>query len=215
MTWRHRHRDGVRYLPSSSLKADILVARRWLDTDREFEWLRRLCWVIDAALVQMEDITDVVLDLPPGLWGFAHQALVLGAALSTRGDLPANYPSWTKRIAWNVAGWLVSSPDTNDLVMAVEYRGEVLPKFPELRLAVNRRTESETAIQARLARVFGPAMRALLRDTPLNLFDDDEFVRRLFRVGDVDLSTVGPSFAQLLSSQGGENALASVLTSND
>ncbi|MBX3223367.1 MAG: hypothetical protein KF795_22840 [Labilithrix sp.] len=195
--WRHRDDDGVRYLPSSSLKTDILVARRWLDTDREFDWLRRLCWLLDAAIEQMTGVTDIVIDLPPGVWGFAHQALVLAATLGRGQSLPSNYPRWHQNLAWRVAPWLVTTSDTNDLVMAIEYRLEAFERIPSLRLAVNRRMESWETTKLRIDPLLAGAITHIDLHRTVRFFDEDKTLRQIFRRGDVDLGTLSAAFDEL------------------
>ena len=78
LLWRHETDDGVWYLPSSPLQIDAEeAATHALGVDGEYRWIRRLTWVIDGLLDQRPDITDIILDLPPGTWGFAHEVLVL------------------------------------------------------------------------------------------------------------------------------------------
>jgi len=79
LLWRHEKDDGVAYLPSSPLRADVEIALGWLYRARQFTWIRRMTWLLEGMREQMSDLTDVVIDLPPGMFGFSHEVLALMA----------------------------------------------------------------------------------------------------------------------------------------
>jgi len=143
--WRNESNDGVRYLPSSAILGDVRASLRWLDSTRAFDWVCRLSWLIDGLLSNVPDLTDVVLDLPPGVWGFAHGVMVLVSALENDKPMPDAYPPWRElEVGMRVNPFLVVTPDRNDLVPGLEYFVRTLRNVPSLRPLLNRATSSPT-----------------------------------------------------------------------
>ncbi len=148
--WRHERKDGVFYLPSSPLPRDVEIALGWLYNEKPFSWLARMSWMFDAMTEpdQVSGLTDIVVDCPPGLFGFAHEMVVLASFLSQPKPLPIGYPKWheTKKLSTAVA-YLVTSQDRNDLRVAAEYFAKHRHKLPTLVPLLNRRTEDSATLQ--------------------------------------------------------------------
>ncbi|WP_437874517.1 hypothetical protein [Sorangium sp. So ce513] len=165
MLWRHERQDDVLYLPSSPLQHDVAASLGWLHSADPFRWVLRLTWLLDALLERLPQVTDIVVDLPPGVWegGFSHEMLVLASMLSRGEPLPAGYPAWhSAGIAWKVLPVLVTTPDWSDLLPALEYGAANSALLPTLRLLLNRAgAESQADLVARLKRRLDPALVAL------------------------------------------------------
>jgi len=173
MFWKHETEDGVWYLPSSPLQVDAARAAPHAvsaGNDNDYDWIRRLAWVLDSVLEQKPEVTDIVLDLPPGTWGFAHQVLLLAGHLSRASLLPAGYPIWSKRIRWLVNPFIVTSRDRNDRVVAIEYFIEVKSVLPLLPVC-NRLSVAPGSLRAEIRRdlpktLQGLGIEELLRVVP-------------------------------------------------
>lgn len=164
--WRHVDNDKVRYLPSSPSRRDIGVALGWLYDEEEFGWIQRMSWLLDGMCEQMPSLTDVVVDLPPGLFGFAHQMLALTSNLEGGVPLPAGYPPWEGKIAWKSNAMLVTTPDRADLIAAVEYTTRFREQAGHVRLLLNKSTKTTMSHVRRVLRAqFGEA----IAQTPLTL----------------------------------------------
>src|SRR5690606_18456218 len=87
--WSAPQPDGVLYLPSSALDDDVNELPTWWPGPRRFEWVQRFTWLLDGLLCAVPAITDFIVDLPPGVWGFTHELMVLISTLSASKPLPA------------------------------------------------------------------------------------------------------------------------------
>src|SRR5690606_8223319 len=102
-------------------------------------WLIRFAWLIDALCKQVPTLTDVVIDLPPGLYGFTRDTLTLMSLVSRGLPLPDGAPDWpSDGLSFQVRPRLVMTEDMNDLLVALEYFAANYPKLPELVPLVNR-----------------------------------------------------------------------------
>jgi hypothetical protein len=193
MLWRHERADGVLYLPSSPFKRDVALSLGWLYGEDPFRWICRLTWVLDALIERLPSLSDIVVDLPPGVWegGFTHELLVLASMLSRREALPEGYPAWeSSRIHWQVTPFLVTTPDWNDLLPALEYTAAHSALLPTLRPVVNRTgSESPVELRARLRRRLDPALANLGIDEQLAHVDElGRSLGQVFRAGDLPLN---------------------------
>jgi hypothetical protein len=136
--WRHVDDDGVRYLPSSPARRDIGVALGWLYDEEEFGWIQRMTWLFDGMLDQSPALTDIVVDLPPGLFGFAHQMLALSSNVARGVPFPSGYPPWEGKVVWRANAMLVTTPDRADLFASVEYATRFREELGHLRLLLNK-----------------------------------------------------------------------------
>lgn len=194
MLWAHEHADGVLYLPSSPLQQDIARSLGWIYGQDPFRWVCRLTWLLDALLARIPRLTDVVVDLPPGVWegGFSHELLALASMLSLREPLPEGYPDWEKAgIAWEVAPLLVTTPDWNDVLPALEYFAAHSAVLPTLRLLVNRvGAESQRELRERVRRRLGPALANLGLEEQLTRIDElARSLGQIFRTGDLPMGS--------------------------
>ncbi|WP_437663268.1 P-loop NTPase [Sorangium sp. So ce1182] len=167
LLWKHEDEDGVQYLPSSPLRKDVLTALGWLYYEEQFAWLQRLTWLLDGMRQQMPDLRDVVIDLPPGLFGFAHETLALLSSLRSRTPLPSGFPALNAGgTEWEGNPFLVTTQDRNDVVLALEYYLAHRDKLPHLTILLNRYTEGAAAgLSETIQEHFGAALGldALLR----------------------------------------------------
>ena len=176
MTWRDEVNDAVLYLPSSSAREDIRLALAWLYEVDSTRWTRRFAWVLDQIATTVEGVTDVMIDLPPGLFGFSQSVLTLLTAYLRGEELPEGFPDSRARVDWLINPFLISTPDTNDLFTAVRAYGRISGRLHNLRLIVNQDSRPDDTRRAVTQRfpVLGPDQ--LLYDIAKN-----ESLGRLFR----------------------------------
>lgn len=156
--WRHERDDGVLYVPSSPLRPDIRVALGWLYYEERHAWIQRMAWLLDGMVQQMPALTDFVLDLPPGLFGFADEVLSLLSHLDAGIPLPPGYPeTWgAGGEGWRARPFLVTTPDRNDLAVALRYFLERRTDLPSLTPLINNRVnEPIEEIVEDLRKLFG------------------------------------------------------------
>lgn len=194
--WRAAQPDGVHYLPSSALDDDVRQALHWLHGPHPFEWVQRFTWLLDGLLCALPAVSDFVIDLPPGVWGFTHELMVLISTLSASKPLPAQYPDWSN-LRWQVNPFLVLTPDRNGLLPSLEYFARTRLRVPNLRPLLNRRTEAAESVRARARRLLGSPLSALGMDQHLVFIDEDpEQLGQLFTTGDETPSGVAPEWSR-------------------
>lgn len=187
--WRHEKEDGVRYLPSSSIGADMLRSLRWFYTDDPMEWAQRLMWMLDELARQVPALSDVVIDLPPGTWGFTHETSTILSALMREQVIPEGYPVWhAGPIRWKANPFLVTSSDRNDLLPAMEYLGRNLRELPDLQLLVNRESQGVGWVREQGRTLLGPAFGAMGLEQRLTPIPELPELRAVFKDGDIPLS---------------------------
>jgi len=153
MIWRHERDDGVRYLPSSPFRHDALVALGWLYQEIPLEWMRRLAWLLDLMVETFLDLTDIIIDLPPTLVGFAHEASVLVSQIEKRTPWPEGYPKWDfDQLQWKANPILVVTPDLNALLVSLEYVARTLTRIPSLLPIVNQNWQGLAVIREEMRR---------------------------------------------------------------
>lgn len=119
LLWRHEADDDVWYLPSSALREDVVESLRWF-TLEPYDWMGAMTVVLHRLSVQWPEVSDVVVDLPPGLFGFGAEMLRLASAIQRR-ELPEGYPDWTSGdVVWDARVYVVTTPDDNDLLPVYE-----------------------------------------------------------------------------------------------
>lgn len=168
LLWRHKNPgDPVRYLPSSSLPQDVRQAVAWLNGHDLLRWRQRVAWLLFGALEQLPWLTDVILDLPPGLYGFGQEVLGLMAHLSQGVPFTEGFPVFPPAdVAFRVAPFLVMTSDRNDLTVALESFVRLASDLPELVPVVNRLTEGMEALRSRVRAQF-PALGLAERLRPI------------------------------------------------
>lgn len=160
--WQHERDDGVSYLPSSPLREDARRSAPFsVGGGGGFAWVRRLAWILDALLQQRQDVTDIVIDLPPGTWGFAHEIMVFSGTLGRDRRLPSGYPRWHETLDVRINPFIVTSRDRSDHVLAFEYLASVRAHVPGLRPLLNRAYEGVGALRRRVRDGLHPALRDL------------------------------------------------------
>lgn len=187
MLWRGSVDDGVRYLPSSPVRDDALRIAPYLSgNEPHFAWLRRFAWILEELVTPAEDVTDVVVDLPPGTWSLTHETLVLASKIEA--PLPKGYPQWHDRLRWRVVPKLVTTPDRNDRLLAMEYWLETRDKIRPLRVLMNRLFESEAKARAAIRADVPPVLRALDLEAQVSFVPYHQAsLGRLFIEGDLQL----------------------------
>lgn len=200
LCWRHRQDDRIRYLPSSSLLDDVKESIAWF-YDEPFAWARALVRILHALAQQIPTLTDVVVDLPPGTWGFSHEALNVVSMLEHQDDgpLPEEYALLQDGLArWIPNPILVSSRDPNDFVPALQYVVRHQDDIPSLQLVVNRNDKGERAVQTKIRE----RVSNLLQDTGLeDILERIQFVdvlAQLFWNGDLIVAKLPPSIVKTL-----------------
>lgn len=190
MLWAHERADGVLYLPSSPLQQDVARGLGWIFSQDPFRWICRMTWLLEALVARLPALTDVVMDLPPGVWegGFSHEALSLASMLSRREPLPEGYPDWEQAgISWETRAFLVSTPDWNDVLPAMEYLAAHSADLPTLKILVNRAgAESLRDFRARVRRRLDPALAGIGLDEQIDRVDElARSLGQVFRSGDL------------------------------
>lgn len=192
MLWSHAHPDGVHYLPSSSLRHDVEASVTWIHGDEPFQWIRRVAWLVDALLAQRPDVTDIVLDLPAGTVGLAHEALVFLATLAPDSTLPEGYPDWSAAgIGTAAYAFLVTTPDWSDILPALEYTASSSVQQPALPLrpVVNRIAAADMSdLQDEVRKRLDPGIRPLgMEQRLIPAYELPGSLGQLFRRGDLPL----------------------------
>ncbi len=179
ISWQHQAEPRVRYLPSSPAAADIGVALGYMYTEGHGGWPRRLTWLLHNSLQQMPELTDIVIDLPPGLFGFTHATLSILSYLAREQPLPEGYaPLGEMGVRWRVKPFLITSQDRNDLYSVLRFLGPLKAQLPPLTPLVNRLDTSLNRIKEGAARRF-PELESL---GLLDLLIEVKYARTLSRI---------------------------------
>lgn len=187
IAWRHEKPDGVYYFPSSSVRDDVALSMVWL-LEEPFEFARALTISLDGLAKQMQTITDIVLDLPPGIWGFPHEVLLVAHYLLTRQEFPPDFPPWHEEtIQWVPNPFLITSEDPNDFMPGLEYVALHKEKLPNLQPVVNRTTTGIESIREEARRRLGTLLAHTGLDQNLRYVGHDPLLAKIFRDGDVDI----------------------------
>lgn len=193
LLWKHEQGDGVGYLPSSPMRRDVAVALTWLfdqaNRTNPYPWVRRMSWLFHGMRSQMKTLTDIVVDLPPGLVGFPHEMLMLLGALDREEKLPIGYPEWNPG-EWISRPFLVTTGDRNDIFAAVDHALAQRDHLSSLRLVVNKRTEDIDEIRDALRERYGETSPA--SDPEMTAYDITEKRESLGKIfsprGDLQLA---------------------------
>jgi hypothetical protein len=188
MLWCDDINERVLYFPSSPLREDIRLALAWLYNVEPFIWTRRFAWILERIVRTVTGVTDILIDLPPGLFGFSESVLALLATLSLKEPLPEGFP--LLQVAGTVPqvnAFLVSTPDLNDLFAAVRAYGRLSTRLTGARLVVNRDQFKEatrrevrqrfpvSGVEERLYHLpFNEGLGSLFRERRIRI-DDDSF----------------------------------------
>lgn len=186
--WKDPSGSAVGYLPSSSAHGDVVRAVHDLVQMPDDDWRSALIATVVEIVESNPDVTDIVFDLPPGTWGFAHNCLLALRALAMTGH---------HGVTWLTNAILVLSPDSTALVPGLEYLLKNQDHMsPRLLPVVNRATEPEAAIRRRARACLASAQAKLEPERLLVLVDEMPALSRLFK----DPSRVDPGVAAAISS---------------
>ncbi|HVJ91221.1 MAG TPA: P-loop NTPase [Labilithrix sp.] len=189
LIWRHQRDDGVLYLPSSSTYDDVIESAAWFYGE-EFDWARALLRTLGALPSQIPTLTDVVLDLPPGVWGFPHEILdLVSMLLDPAKSLPEDYPPMGG-VRWEPNPFLVTSCDPNDLVPALEYIARHQDVVPNLKPVVNRRVQAPNAVRALARSRLGSILSIAGIEETIAFVDHVPTLAKVFWEGDLDMVDV-------------------------
>ncbi len=191
LIWRHKNDDGVLYFPSSSVLEDVQGSMGWfLENPYDFEYA--LMVTIDALIEHRTEITDIVLDLPPGLYGFPHEVLMLATNLQLREQFVEGFPQWVDGpVDWQLNPFMVTSQDPNDFIPALEYVMRCHEELPSMIAIVNKRKESLNAIKA-LARARLGSLWADsgIEETKLKDVGHHNALEDIFRKGNIAMKDI-------------------------
>lgn len=175
--WRDDNDSPIRYLPSSSLAIDIERSTRVLVGTPGPDWRDALISTIVEIADAHPGVTDMILDLPPGTWGFAHAALAALRALEM-----TDYGG----IDWSTNAILIASADWNALVPTLEYLVRNRRRLAtEMRPVVNRSTETPERVRTRARQALDPVLAKLDPQNLLFFLDEIRDLRSVFRGGQV------------------------------
>lgn len=185
--WHHQREDGVRYLPSSAIQYDIARSLDWYNHRKPFDWAECLMWALDHLAEQIPDLTDVVIDLPPGTWGFSHETMILARMLHKETPLPEGLPRWTDGpIRFRANPFLVTSGDSNDILPVLEYLAEHhLEELRFVRPIANRAIDTIDAIRERVKRRLGSPLDATGLEAWVRPVAEMGVLARIFKEGDI------------------------------
>jgi hypothetical protein len=178
--WRLEGVPSLAVLPSSSVPEDFEGAINWLQDPGATLDFRLAQWLIDVRAAWPE-LGCVVVDLPPGIFGFAKLALKGLAHLVGQLDLGADYPpALPQHFAFQPL--LVTSEEPQDLFQSIEAFFEMRPTVPALSLLVNRRRRDRGEGIARVNALLEPSSPNLVSAWPRRLHAVDELdgLRELF-----------------------------------
>lgn len=201
--WLHEKDDRVAYLPSSSIERDVVKSLNWFNSPVLFDWARRALWTFHSLVTHRADLTDIVVDLPPGTWGFSHQMLVIASMLHARKLLPESYPPWNRDgIQGRADAFLITSQDDNDLLPALEFVGAHLRQLPAFQPLANRVTLSPNALRDKARSLLGARVSVSGIEERLRIVGHDRKLAEIFQVGDVSFDDEVRTHVQTLSEGG-------------
>lgn len=183
LLWRQERNSAIRVLPSSSLKQDVQVALHWLYIDEQrLTWVHRLFDTIGRLVEQDLELTDVLIDLPPGLFGFSVHALKFLADLLDPAQ-DHDVVKYLRTLArWRAHPILVTSADRNDLLVSAEAFIDLKNKIPNLSWVANRTSVSAGQLRQDVSRWFPGS------ETRLKVISGyEQSLGRIFVNGDVHL----------------------------
>lgn len=185
--WHHQHDDRVRYLPSSAIQHDLARSLYWYNEREAFDWAECLMWTLEDLVGQVPTLTDIVLDLPPGTWGFSHETMVIASMLHRGKPFPGDLPRWTDGpTRWRANPFLVTSADSNDLLPALEYVGKHhRENLRFLKLLANRASEGIDIIRHRAKDRLGQTVEATGLHLLVEPIQENAALARIFKDGDV------------------------------
>lgn len=198
LLWKIEPDDGVLYFPSSSAHEDVLQTAEWFYTDRPFEFARALMITLNGLAQQMPKLTDVIIDLPPGIWGFPHEVLVLARNMIDDPLLERAPLVTEEAIHWKPNPFMVSSRDPNDFVPALEYVARHLDKVPTLKPLINRATEGIDAVRQKARERLGSILGASGLDEMMESVEVSEALAQLFWRGDVETDRIPARIEKVL-----------------
>lgn len=198
LLWQHERQDGVLYLPSSSAYGDVVQSIEWLYGE-PFDWARSLVLTLDQLARQMPALTDVVLDLPSGTWGLAHETLVLFSVLLDGKPLPVDYPAWhAGPIQWIPNPFMVMTRDPNDFVPGLEYVARYSFKVPSLKPIVNRVNDGLSVLRHVTRERLGPILSAAGLEEKLDKIDVIDALASIFWDGDIAVDSIPQAVTKTL-----------------
>lgn len=171
LAWCREPDDRICWLPTSPSPHDMRVAAGWLRHSDPAPMITRLVRLVEMAPVMDPHLTDLVFDLPPGLYGFAD--LLLGAL--------AQVAAAGRTANWDVRRLLVTTPDRQDLLSTARAWLDLQAESERFIPVLNRATEHQRRDCEALLLERMPVLRAL------------GFSDRLQRVG-LHPSTLGSWF---------------------
>ena len=186
-TWRHNDHPDIRWFPSSPAPYDVSVAVRWLHHHDQALWGKRFTTILSLSAEQLPDLTDVVIDLPPGLFGFSETILRASRDLD--------------RARWAVRPILVTTPDRNDLFPAMESFRLLRSQLPQAVPLINKSSEGLRVIRQDLKSFFVKRIgHARLEDLLVELDWAPRTLGRIFREPHLHVpSTLLDKLAQALT----------------
>lgn len=195
LLWTWPGHPNTRVLTSSSTFLDINNMAKWLTFGHARTWARRV-WQLTMALVeQRPSLTHLVLDLPPGLHGYALEAFYNVGFMAEGKDLEDEDDLHAERllpdVAFSAYRNLVVTPEPQDLAMGVDALRLLRPIAPDLELVLNRTKATLEDAWARIDPVIGFFARGLGIKQSIRSLSDDQGIGGLFQ--DLSLDTLEES----------------------
>jgi hypothetical protein len=174
MAWQWQGSDII-MLPSSPLERDVGVALGWL-AHRPEDWVPRFAALLRLLRLQIPDLTDIVIDLAPGIFGLTASVLEC-TELLPRTDAELG-------VTWRVVPVLVMTEDRHDLRVAAPAFAVLLDRFPHAIAVLNRATTSDTVIHERFRAAAGDQREWIPGDRlPRLVSRNDASLGRMFQEG--------------------------------
>lgn len=188
--WRHADEDGILYFPSSSVYADVKESMGWF-LDKPYDFAYSLLVSLEALVQQVPALTDIVIDLPPGIWGFPNEALFVVHCIVKGLPFPSTFPAWHRGpVQWRAQPFLVMSQDPNDFTPSLEFVALHNEKLPNLKPIVNRTSEPIDTLHREANERLGPLLAHSGVAERIVRVGHIPAISRLFWKGDLDTKDI-------------------------
>lgn len=194
LLWTWPGHPNTRVVTSSSTFLDINNMSKWLIFGHSRTWARRV-WQLTMALIeQRPSLTHLVLDLPPGLHGYALEAFYNIGFMAEGRDLDDDAPPAEQlypNVEFKAYRNIVVTPDPQDLAMGVDALRLLRPLAPDLEIVLNRTKATLADAWDRVEPVIGALVAGHGIRQSIRGINDDRGLGRVFQ--DLSLDTLDES----------------------
>lgn len=176
MVWRSSD-DSVRYLPASPLGYDQRAMYQWMDRANQPLWGGRFGSLLELSLIQMPGLTDIVIDLSPGLFGFSE--IVLRVLQEKHGKETI---ADTER-RWEARPFLVMTPDRSDFIRGMDEFITRHTWIPGLIPVINKRSVGQYSIRDQVDKEFTGRTSVPRPGQLLRFIRNHDYLQEMFKGG--------------------------------